>query len=464
MKSAPARPSPLCLIEDDALMGESLAARFRLEGFAVDWWRDGASAQQALTERRYGVVVSDIRLPDRNGGELFLELAGRGQPLPPFVFMTGFGSIDRAVELLKAGAADYVTKPFDADVLVAKVRELVDGYGAASEHDGGDELGISAPMRRIAESLPRLAQQAQTLLLCGESGVGKEHVAALFHRLSDTGAGPFVAVNCGAIPEPLLEAELFGFERGAFTGAVKAKRGYFEHAHGGTLFLDEVGDMPPAMQVKLLRVLQEQRVRRLGGEADVDVRFRLVCATHRDLKAMVEAGQFREDLFYRIDVIHLRIPPLRERREDIRWFVRRFVEAFNQAHPQSRRRLDPRTEQALSAYAWPGNVRELKHAVERACILSPGPLLDAEAFFGDGTQAEPERQAPSARLVEYLMDCERQYLRIVLDQHDWHMTRSAEALGISRKSLWDKLRRLGIRPVTLGDDGLDLSGSPSISH
>jgi len=257
---------------------------------------------------------------------------------------------------------------------------------------------------------------------------------------------PPSGTGCAAIPDSLLEAELFGFEKGAFTGAVKAKRGYFEQAGGGTLLLDEIGEMPPAMQSKLLRVLQERSLVRLGGEARVDVSFRLVCATHRDLKEMVEQGLFREDLYYRIHVIELRIPPLRERPEDIRWFVRHYVEAFNRANPDERRRIDPRTEQALISYAWPGNVRELKHAVERACILAPGPLLGAEAFFGEGLEGGKDSEAVSPSLAEYLMACERDYLVLALDRHGWHMSHTAEALGITRKTVWEKMRRLGIQP------------------
>lgn len=216
----------VCLIEDDEIMGESLAQRFQLEGFDVDWWRTAHEAGAALESRRYGVVVSDIRLPDRNGGDLFLDLSARLPMLPPFLFMTAFGSIDRAVELLKAGAADYIAKPFEADLLVDKVRGLVKGYGAISS-DGcdGDALGVSPIMRRIAESLPRLSRHATALLVTGDSGVGKEHVAKLFHRQGAGDSAPFIAVNCAAIPESLLEAELFGYEKGAFTGAVKAKRG-----------------------------------------------------------------------------------------------------------------------------------------------------------------------------------------------------------------------------------------------
>jgi DNA-binding NtrC family response regulator len=435
----------LCLIEDDEIIGESLSDRFRLEGFDVDWCRTGAEARAALAAHRHSVVVSDIRLPDCNGGELFLDLLASVPMLPPFLFMTAFGTIDRAVQLIKAGAADYVTKPFDPEALVAKVCALAEGYGTRRAAADTAILGVSAAMRRIAESLPRLARHADTLLITGESGVGKEHVARLFHRYAAGPQAPFVAVNCAAIPDALLEAELFGFEKGAFTGAGRARRGYFEQASGGTLFLDEIGDMPASMQAKLLRVLQERRLRRLGSESAIAVDFHLVCATHCDLRAMVDEGRFREDLYYRIHVIHLRIPPLRERREDIPWFVHHFVDAFNHAHPEEKRRIDPRTEEALTRYAWPGNVRELKHAVERACILSPGPLLGTDAFFGEGLDAGANPPPPSRPLADYLMDCERDYLRMMLEQHGGHMTHTAEALGITRKTLWEKMRRLGLQ-------------------
>ncbi len=435
----------LCLVEDDEIMGESLAQRFALEGFEVDWWRTAREASVALESRRYALVVSDIRLPDRNGGDLFLDLSARLPMLPPFIFMTAFGSIDRAVELLKAGAEDYVTKPFETDLLMEKVNRLAQGYGACccGVHDG-ESLGVSNSMRRITESLPRLARHAKDLLITGESGVGKEYVAKRFHHHGSGGSAPFIAVNCAAIPESLLEAELFGHEKGAFTGAVKAKRGYLEQASGGTLFLDEIGEMPLSMQAKLLRVLQERTVVRLGGEAQIALDFRLICATHQDLKLMVERGAFREDLYYRIHVIQLRIPPLRERTEDVRWFVRHYIETFNRANPDERRRIDPRTEQALLRYAWPGNIRELKHAVERACILSSGPLLGADAFFGEHLVDGENDLTASPSLADYLMSCERDYLQVALERHDWHMTRTAEALGIARKTLWEKMRRLGI--------------------
>jgi DNA-binding NtrC family response regulator len=447
-------PQPqLCLIEDDAIMGESLADRFRIEGFHVDWHRRTVDARLALARRHYDAVLSDIRLQDGDGGQLFLSLlqeSGTIAHLPPFVFITGFGTIDRAVELMKAGAADFVTKPFDLDRLVECMQNLCERHRAAPDVS---ELGPSPAMRRIAEAMPRLAAQAGTVLITGESGVGKEYVARLFHKHLCTIAAarardrdlPFVAVNCAALPEALMESELFGYERGAFTGAARAKPGLFEQADGGVLFLDEIGDMPLAMQAKLLRVLQDKSIKRLGGQSTICVDFRLVCATHRDLKAMVTQGAFREDLFYRINVIELRLPPLRERREDIVHYLHQFVQDFNRRHPGEARRLDARVESLLVRYTWPGNVRELKNAVERACILSSKPLLSPDVFFsepiGAGAPTAPEI---SRSLAEYLAMVEREFIQGVLRECDGQITRTAEVLGISRKNLWERMRRLGL--------------------
>lgn len=431
----------ICLIEDDPIMGRSLCDRFELDGFAVDWHRTAAAAEKSLRQRDYAVVVSDIRLPDRDGGELFLAERERGGLTPPFIFITGFGTIDRAVELLKAGATDYITKPFNLDQLVDKVRRLSDR--SVSSGGGESNLGVSPQLRRIAEMLPKLAVHTSAIMISGESGVGKEHVANELHRLADPGGmGPFVAVNCGAITESLFEAELFGHEKGAFTGAVRARRGYFEQAGGGTLFLDEIGELPLPMQVKFLRAIQERKIVRVGGEAAIPVAFRLVCASNRDLKEMVDAGEFREDLYYRINVINLRVPPLRERRQDILWFAHRFIGEFS-APASERFRLSQRAEQALLEYPWPGNVRELKHAVERACIMATGPVLGPEAFFGEGLTTWTPRAA-DGNLAAYLQECERNYIAQALVLNDGHITHTAESLGISRKGLWDKMRRLGI--------------------
>jgi two-component system, NtrC family, response regulator AtoC len=349
-------------------------------------------------------------------------------------------TIDGAVELRKARATDYITTPSNLDQLVDKVRQLADRAVAGS---GESSLGVSPQLRRIGEMLPKLAVHASAILISGESGVGKEHVASELHRLASGDAmTPFVAVNCGAITESLFEAELFGHEKGAFTGAVRARRGFFEQAAGGTLFLDEIGELPLPMQVKFLRALQERKIVRVGGEAAIPVDFRLVCASNRDLKEMVDAGEFREDLYYRINVINLRVPPLRERRQDILWFAHKFIAEFS-THGSEQYRLSQRAEQALLEYPWPGNVRELKHAVERACIMASGPVLGPEAFFGEGliTWTPP---AADGNLAAYLHECERNYIAQALVLNDGHITRTAESLGISRKGLWDKMRRLGI--------------------
>jgi DNA-binding NtrC family response regulator len=353
--------------------------------------------------------------------------------------------VDRAVALLKDGAADYVAKPFDLDELVAKVRSLsLSRSESEASAQETFELGVSAAMRNIAQMVPRVARHASAILITGESGVGKERIAQLIHRRASRADAPFVPVNCGALAESLLESELFGYERGAFTGATRSHRGLFELADGGTLFLDEIGDMPLAMQVKLLRVIQDHRLVRLGGEAPISVRFKLVCATHRDLRKMVEAGQFREDLFFRVNVIQLRIPPLRDRREDILWFARRFLLESAAAHDVPRFTLSPAAESALLGYPWPGNLRELRHAVERACILSTSPVLEPALFFEEGLQPEPA-SGGNASLGSYLADCERRYIERALRESGNQIGKAAARLGISRKNLWEKMRKLGAR-------------------
>jgi transcriptional regulator with PAS, ATPase and Fis domain len=300
-------------------------------------------------------------------------------------------------------------------------------------------------MQRIEESLPRLARHASALLITGESGAGKEHVAQLFHQFArDEARCPFVAVNCASLPEGLLEAELFGYEKGAFTGATRMKKGLLEQANCGTLFLDEIGEMSLPMQSKLLRAVQERRITRIGGDGSIAVDFRLVCATHRDLKLMVVQGGFREDLFYRINVIHLRVPPLRERPEDILHFLRRFLDDFQHAHGGERRVVDARAEYVLLDYPWPGNLRELHNCVERACILSGERILAAEAFFEEGVALLPP-SAAAPTLAEHMARVERDYLARALARNGGHMGNTAVELGISRKNLWEKMRKLGMR-------------------
>lgn len=438
----------LCLIEDDAIMGESLYDRFTIEGFDVDWHKDAARALDRWQQARYAAVISDIRLPDMSGEALFNRLVLDKPFLPPFIFITGYGSVDMAVRLLKMGANDYITKPFDLDQLVAKVRSLsgaanVNGVADPSTHT----LGISPAIGAIEALLPRLAQHGSSVLLCGESGVGKEHVARRLHYLSfpDPDQRPFVAINCASLPETLLEAELFGYEKGAFTGAVRTKKGVFEQAHGGSLFLDEIGEMPLYMQAKLLRALQGHRIVRVGGETEIAVELRVICATNRNLKEMVERGQFREDLYYRINVVVVKIPPLCSRKDDILWFADLFLREHAQRYPGEKKSLSPGAEDALLRHAWPGNIRELRHTLERACILAANPVLTAADIFNE-LEASAELASESAdELQDYLRTCERAHILRALEKNNWHIGHTAAGLGISRKNLWEKMRKLDIR-------------------
>jgi len=444
----------ICLVEDDEIMGESLCDRFSLEGFRIEWLHTGNDGLQAIRNKHYDLVISDVNLPDLSGEDVYSQLVAEKAVMPPVIFITGYGSIDRAVRLLKLGAADYISKPFDLDQLVEKARLLCPMHmdNVSDDMQPANMLGVSPIMHEIEQSIPRLARLASTILITGESGVGKEHVAQLIHRHARTGIdAPFVAISGGAVTESLLESELFGHEKGSFTGAAKARKGVFEQAHGGTLFLDEVGEMSLGMQVKLLRVIQERTIVRVGGETPIPVDVRLICATNRDLKKMVEENTFREDLYYRIHVIRLRIPPLRERREDILWFANLFLKQCAQLS-QETHHISPVAERALLDYDWPGNLRELKHSVERACILSHNQMLESDAFFDDGFMNSPvamdasETPVPDGTLANHLRDCERKFILQALEHNQWHFGNTAAALDISRKNLWEKMKKLDIHP------------------
>ena len=438
------RSAAVCLIEDDEIMGEALTDRLALEGYACDWFTTGAAGEKALAGKHYAAVICDIQLPDINGEDLFRRLAAKGAALPPFIFATGYGKIDVAVRLLKLGASDYLTKPVDIPVLLETLDRLC--RQAQPPSPAEYTLGISSAMRQIEGMLPQLAANASSVLLTGESGVGKEKVARALHQAGDPeGRRPFVAVNCGALTESLLEAELFGYVKGAFTGAIRDRKGYFEQADGGTLFLDEIGEMSPLMQVKLLRAIQERQIMRIGAEKAVSVSIKLVCATHQDLKRMVEEGRFREDLYYRIHVVHLHIPPLRERKGDIVWLAKRLLAELANGSGQPRE-LHSAAEQPLLEFPWPGNIRELKHCLERACILFPNGALTADALFGDDRLApQIPAIAPADTLSDYLGEREREYIRQVLQANGGRIADTAAALGISRKNLWEKMKKLQIQ-------------------
>ncbi|HZV54828.1 MAG TPA: sigma-54 dependent transcriptional regulator [Rhodocyclaceae bacterium] len=432
----------ICLIEDDENLGEALVERLEMDGYACIWHRRGTDAKRDLQRHGYDIAISDIHLPDISGGELFESLLAAGVALPPFIFITGYGAIDDAVRLLKLGAEDYLTKPFEVAALMQKIK-TISARNAMSEHRSGT-LGISDEMRRIEQMLPRIAANSGTVLITGESGVGKEVVARALHRLTELkGPLPFVAANCGAITESLMEAELFGHERGAFTGASREKKGLFEQANDGTLFLDEIGDMPLPMQVKLLRVIQERVITRVGGERSIPVAIRLICATNRDLKELVKLGEFREDLYYRIHVVHINIPALRNRRDDIPWLAAQILDKLA-AGGAPARKLHPLAERALLEHDWPGNVRELKNCLERACIFSSRTTLTISDLFG-GVLADMDEHASPESLAEFVQACERRYIEQMLAASAWRIKDTAAQLGITRKNLWEKMRKYGIK-------------------
>ncbi|HET8724473.1 MAG TPA: sigma-54 dependent transcriptional regulator, partial [Anaeromyxobacteraceae bacterium] len=381
---------PLVLIVDDERPNlESLERIFTREGWRVALAASGEEALEAVRRDRPDVVVTDLMMPGMGGGEL-LRAVKAIAPAVEVVLMTAFGTVEVAVAAMKDGAYDFITKPVKRHAIVKSVRLALERASLVAENRSlrerlaqlsrepavGGMVGSAPAFRAALDTLRQVAPASATVLLSGESGTGKELAARLLHDQSTRASGPFVPVNCAAIPETILESELFGYERGAFTGAIQRKEGRFQRAHGGTLVLDEVGDMSPAVQAKLLRVLQDGVVERLGGTQPVQVDVRIVAATNRDLAAEVRAGRFREDLFYRLDVVTVRLPPLRERREDVPLLAAAFLRTFAERNGRAVTGFTDAALQALCAHDWPGNVRELQHAVERAVVLCRGGVVD----------------------------------------------------------------------------------------
>ena len=423
------------LLEDDPIMGESLVQRLSLEGSVVRWWRTGREALDEIERDRPEAVICDIRLPDMSGVDVFRTVAGR-EAAPPFLFITGYGDIDEAVRLIHDGAGDYVTKPFDMPAFLDRLSGLL-----ATPPEEASVLGVSAAMRSVERTLRRVARVPTTVLFTGETGVGKEVCARFLHQAGGTGR-PFMAVNCAAIPAELLEAELFGHERGAFTGAQNRHLGYAERADAGTLFLDEIGDLAISLQAKILRLVEDRQFFRVGGEMPVPFKARIVCATNQDLERQVTDRTFREDLFYRINVVPIAVPPLRDRPEDTAWLLERFFDAFNEQFQANLSGISSLAEDAAVAHAWPGNVRELRNRVERAVALALGPYLMPGDLFAE--TADKPAGAPLASLEEARMAAERRHIERALQLTGREIGQAARLLGISRTTLWDKMRRLKI--------------------
>ena len=441
------------IVEDDEIMRLSLEDRLRLEGIPAFVACDLAGARRRLEQGDVDMVVTDVRLPDGSGADLFYDIS-RHYPGIPVILMTAYGDVSDAVALVKAGALDYLAKPFDLQDFIEKiqrnlsrieVQNLSSGsldLDAQTFRPGSGLLGKSRSMRRIERLVARLAGVDSSVLITGESGVGKEVVASLLHHNSRRADKPFVRVNCAALPQGLIESELFGHEKGAFTGAVQRHVGRFEQAHTGSIFLDEIAEIPPETQVKLLRVLQEQVVDRVVGKEPVPLDVRIIAATQVDLDEAVRDGRFRSDLYWRLNVINVHIPPLKDRREDILFLARMFVERHAREMGVPHKRLSAEAEAHLMTMSFPGNVRELRNVLERAVALSDAPRILAHDLM---PLEDDSADAQSAHTLKQSVEsAERQAIGQALIQTGWAIGQAAEDLGISRKSLWEKMKRYGI--------------------
>ena len=453
------------VVDDDPALREILQETLMRESYSVSTAEDGAGAVQAVKETVVHIVITDFQLPDIDGLEVIDRLSKLDAKIIPIV-MTGFGTIETAVRAMKSGAFDFITKPFDLGTVSAVVRRAAEFHRLRQENHllrraVRDQyrleqlVGVSEPMQQVLEFVQKVADSDSTVMIQGESGTGKELVARMLHFNSQRRDRPLVPVNCGAIPENLLESELFGHEKGAFTGATHARMGRFELAHGGTIFLDEIGEMSLPLQVKLLRVLQEREFERVGGNRTIHVDVRIIAATNQDLEAMVEERRFRQDLFYRLNVIPIVIPPLRERRSDIPLLIDHFLNRFNQSKHTEVVGLDDEALRLLTEYDWPGNIRELENMMERLVVLKKQGILASEDLPQKISRRSmiPELKEQFIRLSEDGIHLSRE-----VEQYEKHLimealrkangvtSRAAQLLHLNRTTLVEKLKRKGVDP------------------
>jgi len=443
------------IVEDEAKMRRLLELNLGEDGFTTLSAGDAETGLKVLRENAVDLVVTDLKLPGMDGLE-FLQTIKRQNAALPVVVMTAFGSVETAVEAMKAGASDYVLKPFSLTEMRMVIRKELDVRNLREENRSLREalgkryahpnvVARSAKMQEVLATVERVAPTNSTVLLGGESGVGKDLIARAIHEKSRRASGPFLKINSTAIPENLLESELFGYEKGAFTGAAASKPGKFELADKGTLFLDEIGDVPPAIQVKLLRVLQEREFERLGGTRTIKVDVRLIAATNRDLRAALEEGTFREDLYYRLNVVPIDIAPLRERKEDIPDLVNLFISRFSEDSRKPVEGITPEAMQVLVDYHWPGNVRELQNVIERASALAKGSILEVADIHLDVRPAKAANEAagflPEGMTLEQWED---DMVREAVRRASGNKSQAARLLGLSRNALRYRLSKIGI--------------------
>lgn len=463
----------ILVTDDEPNLRRVLAAQLTRDGYEVHLAENGRKALETIETTAIDVLIADLRMPEIDGLSL-LKRVTASHPEIPVILITAHGTVDTAVEALKLGAFDYVTKPFDQAEFRAVVQKAVKTRELAKS-DVSDEtgelgrfrlIGESRAMHVIYEAIERVADTQSTVLITGESGTGKELIARALHEQSGRKNKPFVRVNSAAIPSELIESELFGYERGAFTGAITSKPGRFELADGGTLFLDEIGEIPIHMQAKLLRAIQESEFERVGGVKTLRVDVRLVAATNQDLKLATDAGRFREDLYYRINVVQLRIPPLRERKDDIPLLVRHFIHKFNKRLGKKITGLDDNAAALFSEHAWRGNIRELENVIEHCVLFCDGAIIEPRhlpSAFAEGIpapQAAPEPipttgliQLPNEPIAWHLKEVvrqattqvERDWIQKALSKTDGNVTQAAKLLGISRKSLQLKMKEYDLR-------------------
>ena len=441
----------LLVIDDERSLREFLTILLEQEGYEVTTADTVASGIEAVLKRSFDLVMCDLKLPDGSGLEV-LAKARKQQVASPFIIITAHTTPQHALEALRAGAAEYLSKPFNVDDLKLILDKLLGaGVDGAESQDVPNFIGSSPAIRRILDMVPRLAATPSTVFITGESGTGKELLAQAIHAFSAAANGPFLSVNCGALPEGLLESELFGHVRGSFTGAVKDHKGLFVDAEGGTLLLDEVGELTPLMQVKLLRVLQERRVRPVGSSHEVEVNVRVLAATNRDLEQAVKLNEFREDLYYRLNVLHIHLPPLRQRNEDLSELARHFVERTCENFGTPAKRLTPDALRVLQAYSWPGNVRELENVIERTVALEPTEMISSGSLPEHlrGTPNEPAIEhmglpEEGLDIDEYVDNVRRSLMRQALEKTDGHQKKASELLRMSYRAFRYHAEKLGL--------------------